>query len=170
MVNLSSGTPIRQIIPPRIPEIAERLNDIMKTRKGRKSMLSALSASSKTLMGQIGSWIDEELESLRQQLDLLEMARWDLSFERKELSNLEVGFDEIKSTLEEQIKELSNLSSGQEPTELIEKYISTLGDYVRSTGKLDVFIANIDRRSKDLMTYRDSLVDLLTDYRQQTSP
>jgi hypothetical protein len=133
-----------------------------------------IGATSEIMMNQIKSWIDEEVTSLRQQLDLLEMARWNLSSERGELEDLERKIEKTKFDLENVKQQLQNAPSEQDPSELVEKYIATIGQYLRNMVKLSMLMEKIDRRSNDLLTYRDSLVDLLVEYgkertRQQTS-
>jgi hypothetical protein len=163
MCAVVAGQPLRTI-----PEIAEELNNIMQTKNGRRRGPSFVGEQSKVIMNQIKGWINEELESLKQQLDLLEMSRWDMSVERREWDSIEANFNNTEFDLEKIMDQLQIIPSGQEPAELVESYIISLGAYMRNIIKLSTLTDKIDRRSNDLLKYRDSLLDLLTRFGQQT--
>jgi hypothetical protein len=156
------GTPVGSL---NIPQIAERLNDLMQTRKGRLDIASVINGTSQAIQTQIKDWIDKELQTLHQQLDLLEMAHWNLSLERTELQELESDFEKITLSFEE-IPQTDTISSEQK-NEMIEKYIETTVKYIRTVVKLGDLIAKVNNRSNDLLKYRDALYELLRSLGQQ---
>jgi len=165
VVNMTGESPTERIRRPSVPEIAEELNNIMQTRKGRENILTMIYEDSTSLMKRIKDWVYTELPDLRKQLDLLEAARWDLTIERNELEKIEKELNEAEADIQ---KAIANLQA-EEESGSIDAYFAANGRFTKCIMRLYALIDKIDRRSNDLLKYRDTLVEMVVNFSGRTS-